>query len=338
MAEIGSEFWSVPTSETANHLFPEDAQWYLSGRSALTAILLELKNCHTAALPSWCCDSVISPFLNAGMEVKFYPVYFDKEFVQELRFDCDILFVMDFFGFTGSESDLSGFRGTVIRDATHSLFSKDYSDADYCFGSLRKWCGVWTGGYAWAKDGHRLPADDNNAEEYLFYRRKGMELKTQYVCSADSGNYDRAVKEHLRYFAEAEQLLDSSLAASIAPADERDVFLAAHLDREFIVRCRRTNARILMDAFPDLLVFPELGENDCPMFVPILVPDGRRNALRQHLIDREIYCPVHWPVSGYHKLGEREAFLYNSGLSLVCDQRYGPEDMHRVVRTVKAFL
>ena len=46
--EIGSEFWSVPTTEADNGLFPEDTRWFLSGRSALTCILRDIRE-NTAA-------------------------------------------------------------------------------------------------------------------------------------------------------------------------------------------------------------------------------------------------------------------------------------------------
>ena len=42
------------------------------------------------------------------------------------------------------------YKGTVIRDLTHSIYSEKYNDADYYFGSLRKWFGISSGGFAWS--------------------------------------------------------------------------------------------------------------------------------------------------------------------------------------------
>ena len=96
--------------------------------------------------------------------------------------------------------------------------------------------------------------------------------------------------------------------------------------------------RFLMQAFADQLIFPTLTEDDCPMFVPILVPEGKRNELRRYLIQRDIYCPVHWPVSPYHKLQKGpETDLYDNELSLVCDQRYTERDMLRMVEAIHEF-
>ena len=181
MLEIGSEFWDVPTTNIENGIFNESIQWFLSGRIALKSIIKRLKGCKTVAIPSWCCDSMIRPFIEAGIDIHFYPVYFDGQIVQEYNYDCDILFVMDYFGFTSVTPDLAIYDGIVIRDVTHSIFNGTPTDADYCFGSLRKWCGVWTGGYAWSKRGDRLSIDDTNDYGYTMLREIEMTKKDLYI-------------------------------------------------------------------------------------------------------------------------------------------------------------
>lgn len=329
MREIGSEFWDVPVIDQQNNLFPESVQWFLSGRSALQAIIKDLGEARSVSLPSWCCDSMIKPFSDAGFEIHFYPVFFDEGLTQEIDLRHDVLLVMDYFGYKSLTSDLSGYKGTVIRDVTHSLFSAVYSDADYCFGSLRKWCGVWTGGYAWAKDGHRIFAGEVDRGEYVTLRTRAMAEKKDYIEGK------RGDKEYLIVFDQAEDCLDT---VGIAPAIDRDISLARCLDVEKIKISRRANADVLRHAFSEWLIFPEISQTDVPMFVPVLVPDGKRDDLRRYLIKNEIYCPVHWPISGYHKLDERSENIYKNELSLVCDQRYTVDDMHRMIQTIESFM
>ena len=330
MGEIGSEFWDVPTSNKQNYLFPESTQWFLSGRSSLQAIIKELGGARSVSLPSWCCDSMIKPFIDARLDVHFYPVYWQEGLVQEINLDDDVLFLMDYFGYTGRQTDLSSYKGIVIRDVTHSLFSSSYSDADYYFGSLRKWCGVWTGGYAWTRDGHRLIEEYGDDFGYIPLRERAMQLKNSYIHGC--GVVD---KYYLKIFDEAEDALES---VGIASADSRDIDLARRIDFDCIKARRRVNAEVLRNAFPAWLVFPELSPMDTPMFVPILVPDSRRDELRRYLVKNEIYCPIHWPVSEYHKLDERTKNIYKNELSLICDQRYTEGDMHRMVETIKLFM
>lgn len=335
--EIGSEFWDVPTVNKNNGLFPEKTVWFLSGRIALRSIIQEIKRvCHSVAMPSWCCGSMIKPFVDAGLEVHFYPVYWQNGLVRELRMDCDALFIMDYFGYTSEISGLNGYRGVVIRDVTHSIFSTKYHDADYYFGSLRKWCGVWTGGYAWSKAGHKLLTEETDDLGYASIRETAMHLKNCFINGyVDKDGHGVTDKGYLKVYGNAEELLD---CVHIVPAAERDVILAKRIDVNFVRKRHYTNANILRNAFLDICIFPGLKNIDCPMLVPIIVPNGKRDELRKHLIERDIYCPVHWPISGYHKLSEKERFLYDNELSLVCDQRYTEEDMSRMVDAIRLFL
>lgn len=332
--EIGGEFWCVPTQPHIREgmFVPLWAQWYLSGRTALRAIIKELSWAKTVALPSWCCDSMVTPFLDVGISVRFYPVYAENGLIQEIDNQCDVLLLMDYFGYTTS---LTAEHSCVIRDVTHSLFSTSYNDAHYFFGSLRKWCGVWTGGFAWKSNGQLLDEVESDESKYTVLREKAMILKKHYIEQCLDEGKDTIDKNFLGHFEDAEYVLDN---CGIAPADERDKTLIEKIDVEYIKTRRRLNADVLMNAFPDLLIFPKLADNDCPMFVPIIVPDGRRNDLRQHLIDHEIYCPVHWQVQGSYRLSDKTKILIDNGLSLVCDQRYTEEDMNRIVCTVMQFL
>lgn len=332
MREIGSEFWDIPISGEINEIFPESTQWFLSGRSALQAIIKELKGINSIAMPSWCCESVIKPFIDAGIEVYFYYFCMNENNDYEIKSDADALFMMDYFGYT---SGITSNHGLVIRDVTHSIFSATYTDADYYFGSLRKWCGVWTGGFGWKRSGEVLTVNGNDDRGYSILRRKAMELKEYYIRNkSEDSEGQKKDKDYLTVYAQAERLLDDCGAEA---AEYRDIECARKLDVDFIKKRRRSNAKILMQEFSDQLLFPELRETDCPMFVPIIVRDGRRDALRQFLIANKIYCPIHWPISNYHVIDGKIKEIYDSELSLVCDQRYTEDDMYRIVETIKCF-
>lgn len=318
MREIGSEFWELPVCKEANSVFSPETRWFLSGRSALQAIITE-NNFKTASLPSWCCDSMIKPFTDAGVEVHFYT---SLEPIEDVP--SDVILEMDYFGYSG-HSDIAGFNGTIIRDVTHSIFSKSYSDADYYFGSLRKWAGFWTGGFAWGIEGE---AKGEN-REYVQLRKTAMEEKSKYIRGMTDS------KVYLKVFARAEELLDNT---GMEAADPRDVDLAQYLDIKKIKDQRRKNAQALLKEFDEIAVFPVLNPDDCPLFVPIRVPFGKRDVLRRYLISKEIYCPVHWPVSSYHQLNKQTRRIYDEELSLVCDQRYTEEDMQRIIASIKEFF
>ena len=157
-----------------------------------------------------------------------------------------------------------------------------------------------------------------------------MDRKQDYLTGVSDS------KDYLELFEEAEDFLDH---CGIMGSCQQDIQLAGQLDSAFIRSRRRENALVLLESLKDLALFPEVLENDCPMFVPVLLPDQKiRDQLRRYLISREIYCPVHWPVSQFHVLSEKDRVLYDRSLSIVCDQRYDREDMKRIVEAIKSFF
>lgn len=329
MREIGSEFWDVPISEKKNGLFPDQTRWFLSGRHALRAIIHQLQDVKSIAMPSWCCDSMVIPFLDKGIEVHFYPVFFSEKLIQRIILECDALFLIDYFGYTAVQPNLSNYKGVVIRDITHSIFTNKYedADADYYFGSLRKWCGIPTGGFAW---GYGLEQPTWTDLKYIALRRQAMKEKESFIAGGEVGE-----KSFISVFEKAENRLEEH---SIYSSVDADVDEAVHLDIDYIRVKRQQNASLLMEAFRDWLIFKDLKKEDCPMFVPVRVPDGRRDELRRFLINHSIYCPIHWPLSSYHKLVDIEKDIYLDELSLVCDHRYTVDDMGRIIKTIKSFM
>ncbi len=322
--EIGSEYWNVPVCEKENGLF-EGVSWFLSGRSALQFIIKDIKEKHnvkTAALPSWCCDSMILPFLNEGIVTLFY---------EDIIPDCDILLTMEYFGFM--RNNPIDFHGIVIYDVTHSLFSpnmgikraKSATD-EYLFGSLRKWAGFKTGGFARKLNGEfSMPIPDVADEKYISLRARAMKEKAEYL----SGK--REDKAYLNIFSTAEDMLED---AGVLASYNEDILAANKLDIEFIKTARRKNAKILLSEVAEIALYKELGEDDVPLFVPIILPEKERNALRKYLIENNVFCPIHWPYTKWH--GEKSN-VFDTELSLICDQRYTKEDMEYICELIRKF-
>lgn len=330
--EIGSEFWNVPLTEKENHLFNK-ATWFVSGRAAFRSILQQIKIANgglkplKVALPSYLCESMIEPLVKENIDYKFYSVSFKDGFFQcnySNIDDCNIILVIDYFGYETLSNDFPRFSKTIIRDLTHSIFTKKYDDADYYFGSLRKWAGFLCGGFAWKREGSLFePCDVFN--DYIALRKKAMDLKRDYIFEKTNK------KDYLNVFHKAECLIEN---CRIAISCSDDMKKARYLDIEYIKATRRKNASILIDGLADICLITSLNKNDCPLFVPIAIND--RDKLRKYLITRDIYCPIHWQKP-YKEQSESDN-LYERELSLVCDQRYSTNDMKRIISTIREFM
>ena len=263
----------------------------------------------------------------------FYSVYIDAQGILTKNYTtapkCDMTMSISYFGYL-RQNTIGSPSGVVISDLTHSLFCERPTDATYFYGSLRKWAGFWTGGYAW-KNGEwgyseKLKEAD---EQYINLRKAGMERKLQYLQGT------RDDKSYLNMFEQAEDYLDN---CEIICGSDHDVFSAWHFDVDAVKTKRRENAQYLISELGEHTLFKELSENDCPLFVPLILEEDNRNELRQYLIDRQIYCPVHWGITNLHRLTDKQMYIYDHELSIVCDQRYGQKDMERVSGYIKDYL
>ena len=358
MREIGSEFWSGctptvsgtytmrPSAIYGKHLYKVEET--LSGRTALEHIVefLYAQGKRTAYLPSYCCHTMIEPFLKHGMKVLFYDVQFTANGLhREIeKIDYDVMLLMDYFGHTDDETIIIASsereKGkTIIYDATHSMYSPvNTSPYDFVYGSYRKWVDINCGFVAWKKEfsnGEITQNGDN--EHYATIRSRLFDLKADYI----NGGYTRK-DEFLPLIENAETILENEYHHKMP--DERSIEVLKKADASYIKARRMENARVLTESINEMndprviCINPLLNTLDTPLFVPIIVTPEFRNLLRRYLIEKDIYCPVHWPLSDLHDPMSGSKQLFESELSLICDQRYDAEDMMRIADTIKEFM
>lgn len=318
--EIGSEFHRMPFENGHGLTFPRPGSLVFSGRTAIEAVLLRLPDVHTALLPSYCCDSMIVPFRDAGIDVKFYQIDWDNGLKVEINGLADISLWCNYFGFKKEMPELSS---VVVEDITHSILSttSSHSRSDYLVASLRKWEPINCGGYCSVKMDREAPPD-----EFVRLKSAAMELKKDYLEDMDP----EKKPQFLSMLGESNHWLAEHYSGLSIDSFSRDFLM--RIDVEHQRRIRRENARVLYEGLSGKVqfMFP-IEDMDCPLFVPVLLPN--RDEVRAHLTKNEIYCPVHWP-----KPNGCDSNIYDLELSLICDQRYGIEDMERIVSVILELL
>lgn len=339
--EIGSEFCEAEHQEN-------DKKYFLSGRTALDYIIRDIKKSYmvkSVLLPSYCCHTMIEPFVRNGIDVRFYDVFPDEESglqvsVPEAK-KHEIFYHMLYFGY----AEVKGYDKAQIRDRwdiiiddkTHSWLSGNQSVlADYQYVSYRKWTGFSGIAVAEKYGGvYEEKCSEITNERYCELRNLAMRLKGQYLSGLDVEK-----EKYLSLFKRAEEQLETDYVGyrpSVGSLEELE-----NLDIGFMKKKRQENAEILINGLKDILQlklpFGFIDRNTVPLFVPVLIKE-KRNEIRNYLTKNSIYCPIHWPLSRWHKsLSDRALTLYDQELSLVCDQRYGEEDMERMVKLLKDYF
>lgn len=357
LSEIGSNFWIHPNEGKGDKPLGKPFQfgcqgsdyvWMSTGRSATRLVLqtIEERNpqCKKVALlPSFTCHTVFEPFWDKGFEIHTLPLVMDlttnaNVIIQyQAKYDAGVVLVHRYFGF----DTLPGFnyavnvlksKGVVvIEDCTQCLYSDfEKSDADYYVASIRKWCGVPDGGFAVCREDvfNNKPTDSD--EQMVEAKRIASELKYLFLFVGEG--------EKLKYkakYREAEELLANQRKNyAIGQLSKK---IQAELDVDNLKFRRKQNYMVLLDGIRQTkelkVVFDTLPEDVVPLYFPLLAND--RKAVQDYLADNDIYAPVVWPkADGCPLIDDTTEHIYSEILCIPIDQRYGLDDMKRIVKVI----
>lgn len=337
---IGGEFQIAVTDilNAQNRCFDApDMYAYSSGRAALYQILKFLKNekdISNVLLPDYLCSSVLVPIKELELEYDFYPIDEQLELIEsdfsKLYTKGSVVLLINYFGLKDLSTQIKLIRGInenaiIIEDDVQAYyeFKKPLGDVDFKFTSLRKTFAVPDGGLVKTKQ--HLP-NVTTPNTFGQYKAAAALLK-----SMREGNFNDQI--YLELFERGESLIDSEQECGMSQIAEK---LFSFINEEHVKVRRLNNARYLFDELKKIGIeaLLPLKEDYVPLFVPITLKN--RDEVRKQMFQKEIYCPVHWPVEGMDiKRGEQ---MSREELSLIIDQRYGRREMDEIVSVLKDTL
>jgi hypothetical protein len=350
--EIGSEFWATDNDTTIGIEAvvsldkSSSKRWLMSGRTALDAIIKDAiinYDFDTVWMPAYCCHSMVDPFTANGIHVEYYGVSNEEGklilSVPEIH-EQEALFVMQYFGYERAYPKnvirAKNNNRLIIEDHTHNWYkdSTVKSIGDYTFISYRKW-GQFTGIALAQKTigDFSIPEPLLTNRAYVDLRNNAALLKRDYIRGECT---DKDI--FLEQFALAEELLDGDYSGYAA--DQKSYEKLMDFNEGEMISARRSNAETILQGINKLPfltpIFPELTPEDIPLFVPVLLPDIKvRDELKRYFVERNIYCPVHWPKH-CDACGHADT-LFERELSLLCDQRYGKIEMNKILKMIHHF-
>lgn len=318
-----------------------DFAYTFSGRSAIELVLKDIlnnKKISSVYMPSYCCSSMVQPFVDKEIDIIYYKVIYKagRGLVYEIdtSTNCDIFFAMSYFGLDDHRQDtiIESFskRGIIIiEDITHSLFRNviSYDNIEYSFASVRKWIPIASGGFVKKTTGSFIEKPTLSSDDIVNLKFEAMNEKHSYLEGIDVSK--ESFMEKISSFEKNFTKLDSSYKI-----DSKSLKIINGLDLVRMKEQRINNGKTLykglerFDLVELLIPNPDFSKA-CPLFVPIMVKEGLRDDLRKFLISNNVYCPVHWP----DHVGE-SGQIQESELSLICDQRYDENDMEYIIELI----
>ncbi len=345
-SEIGSYYWLDGSEKTqlksSLDWLPrvEDSCFTFSGRNAIDIAVQDIlanHDIHEIFIPSYCCVSMIQSFVDRGLKINFYSVtYKNNQFRYTIpnANENSIVLIMSYFGLNSSTEYeaieiLHKRNAIIIEDISHSLLRKQpfSKRSDYLVASLRKWFAIPSGGWVGKKNGligHKPYIDSNHAVEEKI---NGMHEKYDYLVG-------RINSKENYLLTQAKFDNDLIHADRMLKIDDTSLGILGSIDVENVVLQRRNNVKILINKLSDLngvvlkLPFCNLIE-DTPLFLPIFMKTEDRDSLRNYLVNKGIYCTVHWPEIMGAPIGIRK-----NELSIICDQRYSEKDMSTIADAI----
>lgn len=343
---IGGEMAIDPADLRNGHsedVWPSFGKRYLvrcdTGRSALKMALLDWKGRFGGQnscvwLPSYICPSVNAAIAQLDLTARSYP---DRPGCASWPTPPtpggnDIVIIAHYFGLVnraaiewlGQQSSRSWH---VIEDCVQAAYTDRVgASGDYALTSLRKW---WP-----APDGALVCANFPISPELLPPKEAFVSQRLAAKLLRGRGGDEQT---YLEWTEKSEELLESDLPREVSWAS---TCLLSSADLASAKVQRRANWLTLRNGLKQRngidALFEELAEGEIPLAFPVAVAADRRDSLRRFLINKRIYCPVHWALPPSAQ--PEDVALSGKILSIPIDQRYGLQDMKYVLSCIDDFF
>lgn len=350
-------------SSELDHISGDDCAFFSLGRAAIEFAVLDIAQeragrmkigndselahyISNVVVPSYVCDTVIDSVRNHSLPVTYYDIDTDLELTGEqlkIAIDAnhaDIVIFHRYYGFETASTIkpiIEEYRKKGVRfieDRTQNIFSPlEHFPVDYVVGSLRKWGAIADGGFCVKNDGKfciKKPVEqDINTVQT---KDKAFRLKYAYM-EMDKGEKN----EFLKAYRFAEDSLESE-KHFYRMSDYSMFSFLYNFNVTEVKRKRIENYTSLYNGISSLnnmrILTKKPNREDVPLYLTFVSQD--RDAIQLKLRENCIYAPIIWPKpEGMQKLSESVESIYKNVISMPIDQRYGLDDMERIIFVLK---
>lgn len=259
---------------------------------------INLENSDKVLLPSYLCPSILKPFKKMNVNYQFYKIN------QILEIDLDdlykkidkhvkVIFFINYFGYSPAKIVIDELKKIqkqgiyLFEDCAQSFLPSSSSIGDFKFNSFRKFIPV---------DGGLLISNQN--------------LKTSKKKKLSKYFYIRHLARLLRYLNKSFSLQTTELFIRLIALSDKEKYyyneenssfsyvdkaLFSKFDINKIYVQRRNNFKKITKILKEKVIFNRLIDDIFPLGVPIII--NHRDRIRNGLIKKNIFCPIHWALT-----------------------------------------
>lgn len=320
---IGGYFGMEELSEKFNSFIHEDGILLNIGRNAFKYIMCAIPGgVDKLYLPFYTCPVVWQKGLMFLVDLQYYSIDKNFEIAEDFELgEHDYIVVNNYFGIKDQYIERLGrkYGNHMIVDNAQAFFAPTIPDT-YAFYSPRKFFGVPDGGVAYvANDAKSVRCEEQDESSD---RLKHLELRKEKGAEAGFATYQLN-----------ENKLDSLPMQLMSDYTHE---LLCGIDYATAKEKRRANYQILHEVLGELnaLPLPSIDTFACPMVYPF-IPKKSKVDLRKKLQEQRIYTATYWPKIAELNNGTFEEYIAKTLIPLPIDQRYGEEEMRKIIELVK---
>lgn len=287
-----------------------------TGRNCLEYIL-RARGYRRVYLPYYSCEVLLEPFNKLGVEYTFYHINERLELDEEIQLqDGEALLCINYFGLKQDHVErlAAKYGQQLIVDNTQAFYAQPIEGID-TFYSCRKYFGVSDGAYLYCGKLLEMELEQDQSWERMGYLLKRIDLSPE-AAYAD-------------FRARSSELRNNPIKTMSALTHH----IMASIDYQQAAQRRRDNYRMLDEALKNKnRISLPLVDSAVPMVYPFLIEDS---TLRKRLIDNKIFVAQYWPnVLDWCEADSKAYQLTQCLLPLPIDQRYGTEDMQKIINYI----
>ena len=323
MGAIGGYFELADCEQVDN--FPHRNGVLLNtGRNALEYILRTIKQISHIYIPYFTCEVVLEPIKRLEIPYSYYHITPCLEIADDIKLgNNEYIIVNNYYGVKDRYiSTLSNKYGEHMIVDCAQAFLAPVKSGIKAFYSSRKYVGVADGGIAYI--GNEVSIDTS------CYDEEPTSLHSDHLIIRK----EKGAEAGFKCYQANEEALDNQPIRKMSSVTKEALSL---IDYEKIKAKRLSNWAVLEEVFADKnqIQLPAISEFECPMVYPYAVSNGLD--LRRWLIENKVFVAKYWPNVLPCKGFELEVSLANNVMALPIDQRYGEEDMERIVSIINEF-
>lgn len=290
-----------------------------SGRNALEYVLMSLCDVQHLYVPYYTCDVVMEPLSKLGIPYSFYHINQKLEIENLPLLQCgDYLIYTNYFGIKDEyvKTLANHYGAKLIVDNAQAWFAEPIMGVNTIY-SPRKYVGLPDGGIAYCT---KHIDEDSFDQDVSFDRCSHLLKRIDLSPSEGYADFRTNSKQLIGQPIKRMSILTKRILLSI--------------DFEVVRENRKKNFGLLHQCLKKTNLFsvPLIESFACPMIYPYLVND---RSLRQKLIENKVFVATYWPnVVDWTTEGMLERELMNCLVPIPIDQRYGVEDVKRVLEII----